>query len=802
MAAGVSRSISGRRPTTQPCARWPRRPPGRAAARALRFEQVAAKDWVAESLAGLKPVSAGRFIVHGAHDRARFPSTASASRSRRRWPSAPAITAPRAAACSRSTGCANQARQRVALRASSISAPASASLPSPRRARCGSACWRPISMPWRCAPRAPMRGSTAPARWSRSIKADGVTARALRERAPFDLIFANILLAAAAALRRAADETHRAAAAMSCCPACCASQANAAIAAYPRLALERRIDSTAGRTLVLGARRARRQALPPTPVNPLLTRSFRKPVSTFRIMPRLPAMFEAHFQSFEDRSERAESAPRVAALRAELAKRGLDGFIVPRADRFQNEYVPPCDERLAWLTGFTGSAGAAIVLADRAVIFVDGRYQVQVREEVDSAVFTIEHLVERPPTLWIEDQSAGRRQARLFAVAAYGRRRRAARQGLRRGATPRWCRSKTIRSTPSGPTGRSRRSARWCRTICAMPAKTPRPKLARVRAEMQKLVADTLVVSDPHAVSWLFNIRGSDVPHTPVVLAFAIVPKEGRPALYVDLRKLGNEMRASLEEIADVRPNAAFERDLAELGKERTRAAARSVGLRRGDRAARRRERRHDRARQRPDCADESDQERHRDRRRPRGAAARRRGGDAIPRLVRSRSAARRTDRDRRGRGAGKLSPRHRAAQGRVVPDHRRRRPERRHRALSRHPQEQPPHRAGRTVPDRFRRPIRGRHHRHHAHRRGRHAVRRHAQELHPRAQGPYRHRPRGVSRRHHRRAARYACAAISVAGRPRFRSRHRPRRRQLSVGARRTGAHLQARQRIRSSAA
>src|SRR5580700_520798 len=113
-------------------------------------------------------------------------------------------------------------------------------------------------------------------------------------------------------------------------------------------------------------------------------------------------MFEAHFQSFEERGERNASAARVAALRAELKRRDLDGLIVPRADRYQNEYVPPCAERLAWLTGFTGSAGAAIVLADRAVIFVDGRYQVQVREEVDSAVFTVEHLVERPPTLWIE----------------------------------------------------------------------------------------------------------------------------------------------------------------------------------------------------------------------------------------------------------------------------------------------------------------------------------------------------------------------------------------------------------------
>src|SRR5579872_3388790 len=113
-------------------------------------------------------------------------------------------------------------------------------------------------------------------------------------------------------------------------------------------------------------------------------------------------MFEAHFQSFDDRGARGDSAPRVAALRAELKHRGLDGFVVPRSDRYQNEYVPPCAERLAWLTGFTGSAGAAIVLDERAVIFVDGRYQVQVREEVDAAIFAIAHLVDQPPSVWIE----------------------------------------------------------------------------------------------------------------------------------------------------------------------------------------------------------------------------------------------------------------------------------------------------------------------------------------------------------------------------------------------------------------
>src|ERR1700674_5919706 len=113
-------------------------------------------------------------------------------------------------------------------------------------------------------------------------------------------------------------------------------------------------------------------------------------------------MFEARLQSFADSTERAASAPRLAALRTELARRNLTGFIVPRADRHQNEYLPACEERLAWLTGFSGSAGGAIVLMERAVLFVDGRYTLQAREQVDTSLFSIEHLVETPPDKWIE----------------------------------------------------------------------------------------------------------------------------------------------------------------------------------------------------------------------------------------------------------------------------------------------------------------------------------------------------------------------------------------------------------------
>src|SRR5438105_7116659 len=116
-------------------------------------------------------------------------------------------------------------------------------------------------------------------------------------------------------------------------------------------------------------------------------------------------MFESRFQSFEDPPEAAASAPRVAALRTELARRNLTGFIVPRADRHQNEYVPAAEERLAWLTGFTGSAGAAVVLMERAVLFVDGRYTLQAREQVDTTLFEVAHRAETPPDQWPEKQA-------------------------------------------------------------------------------------------------------------------------------------------------------------------------------------------------------------------------------------------------------------------------------------------------------------------------------------------------------------------------------------------------------------
>jgi Xaa-Pro aminopeptidase len=276
-------------------------------------------------------------------------------------------------------------------------------------------------------------------------------------------------------------------------------------------------------------------------------------------------MFEARFQSFEDRSERAASAPRLAALRAELKRRGLDGFIVPRADRYQNEYVPPYAERLAWLTGFTGSAGAAIVLADRAAIFVDGRYLVQVREEIDGAAFAVEHLIEHPPTAWIEENlPSGAKLGYSPWLHTVDGAERLAKATAAAGGSLVAVADNPIdvlwQKRPPPPLGAAvLHDLRYAGEDTAA-------KLTRVNEALGKR-ADVLIVCDPQAVSWLFNIRGSDVPHAPVVLAFATVQRSGRPAIYIEPRKLDGAVRERLELLATLRAPADFEKDLAALGK-------------------------------------------------------------------------------------------------------------------------------------------------------------------------------------------------------------------------------------------
>ena len=279
-------------------------------------------------------------------------------------------------------------------------------------------------------------------------------------------------------------------------------------------------------------------------------------------------MFEARFQSFDVDLARPATPPRIDALRAELKARGLDGFVVPRADRHQNEYVPPSEERLAWLTGFTGSAGLAIVLADRVALFVDGRYTLQAREQVDASVIAVENVAETTAESWIERHlgAAARLGYDPWLHTVEGAERLAKAAATANGSLV------PTESNPIDVIWSDRPPPPLAPVVLQdlrYAGEAAAAKLERIREEVAKTRAEALVLSDPHAIAWAFNIRGGDVAHTPLPLAFAIVPKHGLPSLYVDGRKLTNAVRDQLEPLADIREPQAFAADLTALGAAR-----------------------------------------------------------------------------------------------------------------------------------------------------------------------------------------------------------------------------------------
>jgi Xaa-Pro aminopeptidase len=275
-------------------------------------------------------------------------------------------------------------------------------------------------------------------------------------------------------------------------------------------------------------------------------------------------MFESRFQSFEESEGGVALGARLAALREELARRNLTGFAIPRADQQQNEYVPPSDERLAWLSGFTGSAGLAYVLTHRAALFVDGRYTLQAAKQVDTEVWNIESLVEPPPERWLESHlQAGDRlgfDPWLHTSSAVERMRAAcAKAGAELVAVETNSVDAVWSQRPAPPLGPV--------SVHGMEfsGETEASKLGRIRDELTKLKADALVLSDSHAVAWTFNIRGADVSHTPLPLSYALVPKDGRPTIFIDGRKLSNSARDHLERTAEVAEPAALEASLQAL---------------------------------------------------------------------------------------------------------------------------------------------------------------------------------------------------------------------------------------------
>lgn len=275
-------------------------------------------------------------------------------------------------------------------------------------------------------------------------------------------------------------------------------------------------------------------------------------------------MFEARFQTFRDRAEKDRSAARIAALRQRLAALALDGFIVPRADEHQGEYIPAAEQRLAWLTGFTGSAGIVVILADEAAIFVDGRYTLQVADQVDTAVVTPVAIAETTPEAWLERRlGPGARlgydprlhtpdMVRKLSAAA-------ASTGAELVAVDDNPIDVVWTDRPAPPAGQVRLHDG------ALAGATTTEKTERVRAALAEARLAALLVSDPHAVAWLFNIRGADVKHTPLTLGYALIPAEGQPILFMDGRKLSNSVRDALASAADIREPHALPKSLSEI---------------------------------------------------------------------------------------------------------------------------------------------------------------------------------------------------------------------------------------------
>jgi Xaa-Pro aminopeptidase len=268
----------------------------------------------------------------------------------------------------------------------------------------------------------------------------------------------------------------------------------------------------------------------------------------------------------EERAMSLSPAGRLGRLRSELARQGLDGFIVPRADEHLGEYVPEAAERLAWLTGFTGSAGLAVVLPARAAVFTDGRYTLQLATETDPAVWERRHITEDPPHQWLK--TAAPASARIGydplliseeALARYNE------AGLVMQATSHNPVDAIWTDRPAPP------------AAPALPhpldysGKPSTEKRAEVAAALAAAQQDAAVLSDPASIAWLLNIRGADVPFTPFALGFALVHADSRTELFMDPAKLSETTRAWLGDEVTTAGRDALAPALARLGGKQVR---------------------------------------------------------------------------------------------------------------------------------------------------------------------------------------------------------------------------------------
>lgn len=271
------------------------------------------------------------------------------------------------------------------------------------------------------------------------------------------------------------------------------------------------------------------------------------------------------FQSFDEVTSPGHALERVRGLRREIEASGLDGFVVPHSDEHQDEFLPPCAERLRWLTGFTGSAGTAVVLRDSAALFVDGRYTLQARAQTDPSLFEV---------LQVPDAKLS-----TFVKSKLG-------EGGRVGYDPRLHTVKEIERLTETlakanialvPLERNPIDLLW-QDRPAPPSAPVVPhsldhagigageKIAALQSELAKKDTNAVLLTMLDSIAWLFNIRGGDISHSPLVLAFALIPREGKALLFVDPAKISDNVRGHLADAAELLAPSELDAKLAALG--------------------------------------------------------------------------------------------------------------------------------------------------------------------------------------------------------------------------------------------
>lgn len=261
-----------------------------------------------------------------------------------------------------------------------------------------------------------------------------------------------------------------------------------------------------------------------------------------------------------------DHASKLAELQLELGSRNLDGFVIPLTDEHNSEYVADYAQRLRWLTGFTGSAGTAVVLSDKAAVFVDGRYTLQAAEQVDGELFDHESLHDTPPVSWaIAKTHEGARIGYDPFLHSGSWLRTAKHSASAKGVV--------LVATPDNPVDAvwpdqpQRPKAAAFSLADLFTGKSSPEKRADISGQLDEMGADAAVLSSLDSIAWVFNIRGGDVRHTPVAIAYSILHADGTADLFIDPDKVDDELAQHLGNAVRISPYEQFLDGLSALGK-------------------------------------------------------------------------------------------------------------------------------------------------------------------------------------------------------------------------------------------